>query len=377
MKFKNIAVLCIGKNEIMGKNPIYYSDYLQLDKILDAQYPISFEQGHLPAHDEMLFVVIHQAYELWFKQILFELDYAIGVFSKEKINDNSEDLNLVRHRLQRVIAILQLLNQQVHILDTMTPLDFLSFRNLLTPSSGFQSKQFRLLEARLGLKLEDRHQQAYYKRTNEGGFTENDFQQITETENEPNLQEKVNQWLERMPFFDALYWGTEKIMANTQTELHPFWTSYRKIYSAGLTSHEQNKLPDFDYVLFEKIPAGTDNNSLTYLRKNFSPKALRAALFIMLYRDFPVFQTSYQLLDSLIEIDHLMSNWRYKHMIMVRRMIGMRVGTGNTSGTGYLDGALNKHHVYADLSGLSTFLIDRKKLPALPTSLISNLGFSY
>ena len=57
-------------------------------------------------------------------------------------------------------------------------------------------------------------------------------------------------------------------------------------------------------------------------------------------------------------------------------MIGMRVGTGNTSGTGYLEGALNKHHVYADLSGLSTFLIDRKKLPALPTALISNLGFS-
>ena len=76
----------------MKNQPMYYGGYLQLDKILDAQYPASFEPGNEPAHDEMLFIIIHQAYELWFKQILFELDYAISVFSKEKINDNF-DLN--------------------------------------------------------------------------------------------------------------------------------------------------------------------------------------------------------------------------------------------------------------------------------------------
>ncbi len=163
----------------MEKQPMYYGGYLHLDKILDAQYPVSFEKGNEPAHDEMLFIVIHQAYELWFKQILFELDYAMEVFGKEKINDNSEDLNLVRHRLRRVISIIQLLNQQVNILDTMTPLDFLEFRNLLTPSSGFQSKQFRLIEASLGLQIEKRHHKDYYKRTNEGGFTQEDYHKIS------------------------------------------------------------------------------------------------------------------------------------------------------------------------------------------------------
>src|SRR5512133_3905264 len=128
---------------------MYYSNYLQLDKILGSQQPESFKTEH-PAHDEMLFIIIHQSYELWFRQILFELDYVLKVFSKEKINDNSEDLNLVAHRLGRVIRILELLNQQVSILDTMTPLDFLEFRNLLIPSSGFQSTQFRLIEAVLG-----------------------------------------------------------------------------------------------------------------------------------------------------------------------------------------------------------------------------------
>jgi tryptophan 2,3-dioxygenase len=359
----------------MEKQPMYYGGYLQLDKVLEAQHPVSFEKGNEPAHDEMLFIVIHQTYELWFKQILFELDYAMRVFSQEKINDNSEDLNLVRHRLHRVISIMQLLNQQVHILDTMTPLDFLEFRNLLTPSSGFQSMQFRLIEARLGLQIDKRHQKDYYKRTNEGGFTKQDYGQITATEEQKNLLQLVNGWLERMPFFTAEYWKQYQSSAPTSLSDHPFWNDYRHIYQSGLTEREKNKIHDFDYVFFEKTPDGFTPEQLEGLRSNFSPAALRAALFIMLYRDFPMFQTSYQILDSLIEIDHLMSNWRHKHLIMVRRMIGMRVGTGNTSGAGYLEGALSKHYVYRDLSGLSTYLIERKKLPKLPEDLTRNLGF--
>src|SRR5882757_333886 len=190
----------------MEKQPMYYGTYLQLEKVLDAQYPVSFEKGNEPAHDEMLFIVIHQAYELWFKQILFELDYSMKVFAQEKINDNSEDLNLVRHRLHRVISIMQLLNQQVSILDIMTPLDFLEFRNLLTPASGFQSVQFRLIESRLGLEMKSRYQHDYYKRTNEGGFDKNDFEKINEIETHTTLLQLINKWLERIPFFENEFW---------------------------------------------------------------------------------------------------------------------------------------------------------------------------
>lgn len=357
----------------MDKEPMYYGSYLQLEKIIESQYPVSFEPGNEPAHDEMLFIIIHQAYELWFKQILFELDYCMGVFQKEKINDNSEDLNLVRHRFKRIIKILELLNQQVSILDTMTPMDFLAFRNLLTPSSGFQSKQFRLIEARLGLVLGKRHQKDYYKRTNEGGFTQKDYQDINHTEENKNLLQLINDWLERMPFFHPAYWDQN---GESLPENHPFWKAYRDIYLSGLSEREKNKSVDFDAIFFQLYPNDISNEQKELLSTSFSPAAMRSALFIMLYRDFPVFQTSYQILDALIEIDHLMSNWRHKHLIMVRRMIGMRVGTGNTSGAGYLEGALNKHYVYRDLSGLSTFLIERKKLPKLPESLIQYLGFN-
>jgi tryptophan 2,3-dioxygenase len=103
---------------------------------------------------------------------------------------------------------------------------------------------------------------------------------------------------------------------------------------------------------------------------------MRAALFIMLYRDFPVFQTSYQILDSLVEIDHQMAGWRHKHLVMVKRMIGLRTGTGGTSGSGYLEGALTKHNIFGDIEGLSSFLIERRKLPKLPDELIKKLSYS-
>jgi tryptophan 2,3-dioxygenase len=351
---------------------LYYRDYLELDKLLSAQQPVSFQKGNEPAHDEMLFIIVHQAYELWFKQVLFELDFVCNVFKKEKIDDNSEDLNLVRHRLRRVIRILELLNQQVGLMDTMTPLDFLEFRNLLTPSSGFQSLQFRLVETKLGLSMEGRHQREYYKRTNEGGFAQEDFEKINAAEKEQSVVHLINNWLERMPFFEEEFW---KEYSKPDNDLHPFWNDYRKIYQAGLTERESANISFFDLIFFENRNELT-GEQVEANKTTLSPAAMRAALFIMLYRDFPVFQTSYKILDSLVEVDHQMAGWRHKHLVMVRRMIGMRTGTGGTSGSGYLEGALNKHNIFRDIEGLSTFLIERKKLPKLPAALIKKLSYN-
>ncbi len=355
------------------KKAMYYSEYLQLPTILDTQHPESFKQGNEPAHDEMLFIITHQAYELWFKQILFELNFIVDVFKKEKIDDNSEDLNLVRHRLNRIIKIWELLTQQVSVLETMTPLDFLEFRNFLTPASGFQSMQFRLIEARLGLQMENRFNKAYYKRTNEGGFNQNDFHTINRTESEVSLLSLINKWLVRIPFFEIGLWKNYKSQFSLSVDLHPFWNDYRNIYEKGLNVHERNRIIDFDRIFFEK---GNDAANTSAKNDLLTAMAMRSALFIMLYRDFPVFQTSYQILDALINIDNEMANWRHKHMDMVRRMIGMRTGTGNTTGRGYLEGALNSHYIFKDIAGLSTFLIERKKLPALPVELIRKLSYS-
>ena len=115
-----------------------YSDYLKLDRLLDLQEP-----GR--EHDEMLFIVIHQVYELWFKEILHELDYLKDLLA-------ADELPRAGHAMKRVLTILKVLVAQVDILETMTPLEFQSFRERLESGSGFQSTQFRELEFLLGNK---------------------------------------------------------------------------------------------------------------------------------------------------------------------------------------------------------------------------------
>ena len=126
--------------------PLYYQDYLQLDRLLDCQRLESERMGR-PAHDEMLFIVVHQAYELWFKQILHELDHL------ERTLEAGE-LPTALHTLNRILTILKIAVAQVDVLETMTPIDFLSFRDRLETASGGQSWQFREVEFALGVKSE-------------------------------------------------------------------------------------------------------------------------------------------------------------------------------------------------------------------------------
>jgi tryptophan 2,3-dioxygenase len=118
-----------------------YAEYLKINELLSLQRPLS--EG--PEHDEMLFIVIHQVYELWFKEILHELDYLERLLIG---NDGAR----ARHTLKRILTILKVMVAQLDILETMTPLEFLSFRDRLESGSGFQSHQFRELEFALGWK---------------------------------------------------------------------------------------------------------------------------------------------------------------------------------------------------------------------------------
>src|SRR5262245_13815714 len=136
---------------------LYYADYLKLPALLSAQETESARHGR-SAHDEMLFVIVHQTSELGYKQILHEFDRIQADFGGEVVED--EYLGRIVHGLERINEILKLLIQQLEVLETMTPLDFLDFRDFLFPASGFQSAQFRLIEIRLGLSRGIRSQYA-------------------------------------------------------------------------------------------------------------------------------------------------------------------------------------------------------------------------
>ena len=174
---------------------VHYHDYLQLDKILNSQFPES-EKRQLPAHDEMLFIVIHQAYELWFKQLHHEVDSVAAIMGKPAMNDNSPELQTVVHRLSRCVTILRVLVHQIDIMETMTPMDFLDFRDMLRPASGFQSWQFKELEAKLGLKFDHRHGKEYYT----SQLRNEHVDVIKKAEADRSLLQLLNSWLERMPF---------------------------------------------------------------------------------------------------------------------------------------------------------------------------------
>ena len=335
--------------------PVYYSDYLQLGKILTAQLPESAKEG-ITANDEMLFIIIHQTYELWFKQILHELDIVRQIFLQPVITDNSPDIYNSLHRLKRICSILDVAVMQMGILETMTPLDFLDFRDLLRPASGFQSIQFKMIEASLGLKYDQRHGKAYYL----SQLTTEDVEKVKNAEQQKSLLFLINEWLERMPFVNLQSYWPEHANAS-------FWHKYREAYTASLTEGEQGNLRIFDSVFIDaaSYPEG----------RSFSAEASKNALFIMLYRDYPLLQLPYELLNVLLETDEKLSMWRHRHIHMVQRTIGKRVGTGGSSGAEYLRGAADSHNIFKELAELTSFLLPRTLLPRLPEQLVKDLGY--
>ena len=348
--------------------PLYYSDYLSLDTLLNSQIPESGKHGQI-VHDEMLFIVTHQAYELWFKQILHELLSVLELFSANPLDEKR--LHTIAARLERIIHIQNVINQQIGILETMTPLDFLDFRNYLIPASGFQSRQFREIELRLGL--------AHHSSScSYGRFNKEDSAYLERITQQKSLFELLDSWLARTPFLefkDFSFWGSyrsavEKMLDNDAViiENNPLLSAEEKKQQYG--EHESTKQSFaclFDQQLYEHYKA----------RGQFqlSHKATLAALFIQLYRDEPLLQLPFRLLTRLMDIDEQLTSWRSGHALMVQRMLGSKIGTGGSSGHEYLKSTISGKRIFTDLFNLSTYLIPRSQLPALPEALIRSLDF--
>jgi tryptophan 2,3-dioxygenase len=358
----------------VGSNP-YYWDYLRLDDLLGAQRLESARHGR-PAHDEMLFIVVHQVYELWFKQILWELDGVLAAMAEPRLDDDR--MGQVVRRLQRIVAIQPLLMAQLDVIETMTPLDFLDFRGYLAPASGFQSLQFRLIENKLGISPQ--------RRARIGGMPytavlREDHRELLErSAREPNLLSLVEGWLARTPFlrfgsFD--FWqvyrrAVEEVLAEERAAIdrNPhLGDDARAEQLARHRAYGESFAVLFDRDAWEARRASGE--------RRLSHDAFLAALLISLYRDAPAFQLPFSLLTALVDIDEGFTAWRQRHALMAFRMIGGRVGTGGTSGHRYLEAAAERHSVFRDLFALSGFLLPTSKLPDLPADVKAQLGFRY
>lgn len=358
-----------------GANEVYYSEYLQLEKILGSQRLVSAATG-TPAHDELLFIIVHQAYELWFKLILFELDSVIRIFDAERIDE--KQMGTVIARLDRIHTIQQTLVQQIDVIETMTPMDFLDFRDLLVPASGFQSVQFKQIEIRLGLRREQRlraDQEFISTR-----LAPADQRFLAESERLPNLFDLTDRWLSRMPFLKFAGFN--------------FWQDYRDAVRRMLDSDEsivrknasisererefQLASLDATRAAFHAILDAREYDRLKESGKiRMGQNAFLAAIFIYQYRDEPILFLPFQYLTLLVEIDEMFTRWRARHAIMVQRMLGTKIGTGGSSGHDYLRQTTEHNRVFIDLYHLSTYLIRRSALPELPRELRREMGFQF
>jgi tryptophan 2,3-dioxygenase len=262
------------------KNNMTYGEYLRLEQMLSNQIRLS---DH---HDEMLFIIIHQTSELWMKLILHELNSAIDSIEKG-------DLSTSFKRLARVSRIQAQIIQSWDVLSTLTPAEYIEFRDVLGQSSGFQSYQYRMIEFALGYKT--KHILRIY-------------------EKDVELHQKLKKALEAPSIYDVAIKALSRTGFNIDSEVL-----------------------SRDYA--------------TPYKENDTVKKA----WLEVYRNVDKYWDLYELAEELVDIEDSLQQWRFRHMKTVERIIGHKVGTGGSSGVTYLKKVLD-HRFFPELWDIRTEL---------------------
>jgi len=300
----------------------------------------------------------------------------LTLFAQDDVNEKNIGLSI--HRLERVQKIQELLIAQIGVMESMTPLDFLDFRNHLFPASGFQSMQFRMIENMLGLPAEGRL--TYNGCPYFSVFTEENQAKLKDIEVAGSLFDAMESWLERTPFLNI---GDFDFLDRYKAAVDKMIDKEAKAIKASpyLDIHEVEmrlKMLGNTDTYFQSVLDEDRHNQLVAdgtLRMSY--KSTIAALLINLYRDEPLLHGPFKLLTCFIEIDDALTTWRYRHAQMVQRMLGNKIGTGGSSGFAYLNETAVKHPIFKDLHNISTLLIPRSELPELPDDVKRQLSFYY
>jgi tryptophan 2,3-dioxygenase len=361
---------------VLSNASAYYGSYLHLDTLLSLNQPATTNilTGQVDAPDEHLFITVHQVHELWFKQMLFDLRRVLSAFSGPCLAD--EALNQCVSLLNRTSTTVNALIDGIEILATMTPMDFLEFRDFLVPASGFQSVQFRTLEILLGLPLDGRKygSQEWLESRLNSADQQNLRASTTDT---LSLLNSVDSWLCRTPFLQAGFdWQVEYRAA-----VHRMLASDEQVIQSAMSGNPDQLQSELHNLQMTRDMFDTlfDFDKYSELKnrgvRKLSQKAFINAIFVFLYKDKPLIQMPYLLLQSLLTLDERLFVWRSRHAELAQRMIGVKIGTGGTAGVDYLQRAASNNRVFSDLKNLSTFLIPKSAIPHLPADLELVLRF--
>ncbi|XP_065844180.1 tryptophan 2,3-dioxygenase-like [Oscarella lobularis] len=355
-----------------GDPDLHYLDYLKILELIDLQKPRS------DAHDEHLFILIHQVYELWFKQVLHEIDSIMNIMSAEPETIKSSEMFLVNLRAQRIIVIQKILIDQIKVLETLTPLDFLDFRHRLSNSSGFESHQFRLIEVKLGVPNKWRKKEGSWEEI-EKKFTRHPKQakQLAEAVKKPSLLALVDRWLASTPGIDGKFQFFKKYCQTVENNISEEEAKAKEESDPKIKSEKLRRCDD-KKKMHKMLTDSEEHEQLVEEgKRRFSHKAIQGALMISLYRDEPRFQSAYQFISLLTEIDSLLMQWRHNHSLFVHRMLGDKMGTGGT-GYRYLHETVSeKYRIFLDFFNLSSYIIPRWHRPELSQEMKDHLAVHF
>lgn len=363
--------------------PASYWGYIRVEELLALQSGLAEDERSL-SNEEVLFITVHQVFELWFKLVLRELRAARDLFRAQRVAE--QQLSGAVASLRRASVILRRASDHFLVMETLTTREFLGFRDKLLPASGFQSAQMREMEIVMGLPAEERIGYGLdvdwlsALREADGGESPA-LARVRAALAEPaTLRSAVEDWLHRTPI-DGVEHDAPGADAALDSFLARFLAAYDREneltarHALGLVGSEADRARLRQRYAAEReqvrtfFSAGTDAASTRRRR-------IRAAmLFIETYRELPLLAWPRELLDGLIDLESQFVIFRQHHARMVERIIGRRTGTGGSAGVDYLDETALRYRVFRDLWAIRTLQIRRDAAPALEKA--GYYGFSH
>ena len=345
--------------DVGGGESRTYADYLNLHELLSLQGDES-QTG-----DELHFVIVHQSFELWFKLIISELKLVRDILDQNLVPE--AEVPKAVHHMGRVTEIFRLMANQWKVMETLTPQDFLAFRDGLGTASGFESFQMRELEIILGLddsrRVAEMDPLAHFRKLADRSERDKEILgQLEGAAEATSLAAAVNRWLLRTPIQGSMV-GDAGDEETVKEFIEEYQAGQAKLSQAALDKLREQGVQDMSAV--EERFSGAAESARDYLMPDGVVDRARAGLlFIESYRELPLLAWPRTLIDAVVELEESMLLWRTAHARMVERIIGRRIGTGGSSGVDYLD-MTTRYRIFVDLWAVRTLLMKKEALPKL------------
>ncbi len=353
--------------------PTTYWDYIRVEDLLRLQSGIDGDEAAL-SNEEVLFIVVHQVDELWFKLVLRELVAVRDLLAAPFVPEPS--LADAVRRVRRAELLMRKAADHFAVMETLSTRDYLAFRDKLSPASGFQSAQMREIEVILGLRAEDRiplgNEKSFLEALkNHDGTPSPAYERVVaRIEDRPTLKDAVRAWLGRTPIG-----GVPHDDAAAGERLAAFVDGYVAAYRAYTDDLAAQARVDArneaDAERLARRYASEAEGVERFLRALDVPEGDRAAtvrvraavVFLESYRELPLLAWPRELVDGLVAFEQACIVFRQRHARMVERIIGRRTGTGGSAGVAYLDETALRYRVFDELWAARTILLPRHRLP--------------